>query len=270
MRHQSRPTPETNGADERESLPTAKWSLAHCALAQRRPAVLAPHAGFAERLVDIDEFRRTEPVDELQIRGAPDGVLGRVALCRHEALFFREKPSRRSARCTEDTEVATDAPRLSASASSAAVASGIAATRARSSVATCSPPVIGDGFPPPRGRGSIEPVSRCSRRTRLTVAYPIPSSCAVSSYDNPRSRALRMASRIATDIGAPMARTDHAHPIDSSAFCFSQWADMAVFDLVDNERLSTLVTSWPSNVAIEVRCCPHCGGTIARKTIRSA
>jgi hypothetical protein len=35
-----------------------------------------------------------------------------------------------------------------------------------------------------------------------------------------RSRTIGMASRIAIDVGAPTARTDHTHTMDSSAFCF--------------------------------------------------
>jgi hypothetical protein len=45
----------------------------------------------------------------------------------------------------------------------------------------------------------------------------------------------------------------------------SAWNELPVVDLIDAERLRTIVTSWPVDDPIEVRRCRSCGGTIARR-----
>jgi hypothetical protein len=91
-------------------------------------------------------------------RVATLAVLWRVALGRDEGLFFRENPSRPRARWTPERLVAISARSTSVAVSSATVASGISATILTSNSAI--EPWMGDTFPPPRGRGSSDFVSR--------------------------------------------------------------------------------------------------------------
>ena len=59
------------------------------------------------------------------------------------------------------------------------VESGIASTSVRNLASTF--PRIGEKLPPPALAGVVDPVSRCSRRIRFTVATPKPVSSAISS-----------------------------------------------------------------------------------------
>lgn len=199
-------------ADKRNGLPRSKRSQALHALAAKRSPVLATHSSLHERLVDEDEAFEIGLVQERTEFFAAFEVLWRVALRRDEGLFFREKPSRARARVTLDRLVAILERRISISASSATVASGVSATSFASSSATWS--WIGETLPPPRGRGSSEFVSRWRRKMRLTVARPMPSNVATSSYVRPSARARRTATRSFN--GVITTSKDHVHGIASS------------------------------------------------------
>lgn len=177
-RHQFRLLAEADCADEGDRLPRAERSSARHPLSAQRAGVLSSHPSFYERFVDEDEAANVLRSQEFAERFAPLAVLRRVAFEGDEGLFFREKPSRPRARWTPERLVSIFDRFMSAAASSATVASGISATIFASSSAV--DPWIGEGFPPPRGRGSSDFVSRCSRRIRFTVAYPMPRSSAVS------------------------------------------------------------------------------------------
>ena len=43
------------------------------------------------------------------------------------------------------------------------------------------------------------------------------------------------------------------------------WRRLAVVQRINATRVRGHVTSWPGDVAIEIRLCPSCGGPIARK-----
>ena len=184
---------ESDRADERDGLPGAKRPRALYTLSAQRPRVLATHPGLDEGLVDEDEPLEFGFVQKRAELFAAFAVLGRVALRRDEGLFFRENPRRASARVTPDRLVLMPERCMSTSVSSTTVASGISATTAARSSATSS--WIGETLPPPRGRGSSEFVSRCKRRMRFTVARPMPSNAATSSYVRPSARARRTATR---------------------------------------------------------------------------
>ena len=211
-RHELGLLAESNGADERDRLPRSKRSKALHALPARRAPVLTTHAGLHERLVNEDKAFEIGFVQERAELFAAFEVLWRVALRRDEGLFFREKPSRASARVTPDRLVLIPERFISTSASSTTVASGVSATIAASISATRS--WIGDTLPPPRGRGSSELVSRCRRRMRFTVARPMPSNVATSSYVRPSARARRTAPRSFN--GVITSSKDHVHGIASS------------------------------------------------------
>ncbi len=211
-RHDLRSLSESDCADERHGLPRAKRSQALDALTTQRAAVLATHSRLHEGFVDENEALEICLVQERAEFFAPFEILWRVALRRDEGLFFRENPSRASARVTPDRLVLMPERRISISESSATVASGVSATIRASNSATWS--WIGERLPPPRGRGSSEFVSRCKRKMRLTVARPMPSNAAISSYVRPSARARRTAARSFN--GVITTRKDHVRRIASS------------------------------------------------------
>jgi len=203
---------EPDRADERYGFPRSKRPQALHALAAKRSPVFATHSGLHKGLVDEDEAFEIRLVQERAEFFAALEILWRVALRRDEGLFFREKPSRASARVTPDRLVVMPERRISISANSSTVASGVSATIFASRSATWS--WIGETLPPPRGRGSSEFVSRCRRKMRLTVARPMPSSAATSSYVRPSARARRTAARSFN--GVITTSKDHVHGIASS------------------------------------------------------
>lgn len=210
--HELRPLAESDGADERDRLPRAARARPDDTFAAQRARVLAAHAGLDEGFVDEDEAAQVRFLEERAEFFAPLSVLGRVSFEGDEGLFFREKPSRKSARWTADRLVDVRERLMSTSASSATVASGISATIVASKSAI--DPWIGETLPPPRGRGSTELVSRCSRRSRFTVATPRPKSSAISRYVRPSARARTTASR--SFKGITTSSRDHAHAIGST------------------------------------------------------
>ena len=217
-RHDLRLLAEADGADERDRLPRTEWPRAGDAMTAQRATVLTAHPGFDEGFVDEDEAAQVRFLEERAEFLSAFVMLGRVAFDGDERLFFRENPSRKSARWTAERLVDVRERFMSTDASSATVESGISATIAASNSA--SAPRIGERLPPPRGLGSSEFVSRCSRRIRLTVARPMPSSFAVSSYEWPSARARRTASR--NFKGVITCRRDHACGIGSSGRGVSQ------------------------------------------------
>src|SRR5262249_10162867 len=135
--HQQRPRSEPDRAYDGQGLP-APGSPRASALPARCPRVLATHPRLAERLVDEDQSLRVQRRDvRAELSTAPP-VLRRVALARHERSLFFEYPSLVSARSTAERLVVIDARDVSASVSSATVASGIRVTIALSNCATRS------------------------------------------------------------------------------------------------------------------------------------
>jgi hypothetical protein len=102
----------------------------------QRAAVLATHPGFDEGFVDEDEAAQVRFFEERAELLSAFAVLGRVALDGDERLFFRENPSRKSARWTAERLVDVRERFMSTDASSATVASGISAMIPTSSSAS--------------------------------------------------------------------------------------------------------------------------------------
>lgn len=190
--------------------------------------MLPGHIGLAKRFVEEDELPRAGRSQECRYDAATPSIFRCVPFRRNKLLFFRENPSRCRARLTAAKLVLIPVRRTSRFINSATVASGVTATSSRSSSATF--PRMGDSRPPLRGRGPTEPVSRCSRRTRLTVASPMSRNSAISAYVKPCSlKARTMVCRILSGRGRPtlMPASDQTLAITSTG----PWVSVEVKNL---------------------------------------
>jgi hypothetical protein len=88
MSHQLRAFPLSNCSDKRQRLPGAAWSRPVCALATRRPAVLASHVGSAKGFIEKDELPRIHQAQEGRHETASPEVFRRVSLRGDELLFL--------------------------------------------------------------------------------------------------------------------------------------------------------------------------------------
>ena len=177
VRHQLGSRTDSDGAKKRDSLPLAKGFGAKSPLAPVGPSKLSAHSCGAVRLVEEDKSAQVQQRYQGAEEPAACSVEREVPLRRAEGLFFREYPSRRNFLSTEERLVSIPVRTWSFSVSSSMVASGIERTKSPSRRATR--PRSGEKLPPPLGRGRNEPVSRCRRSIRLTVASPTSRSAAM-------------------------------------------------------------------------------------------
>jgi hypothetical protein len=69
--------------------------------------------------------------------------------------------------------------------------------------------------------------------------------------------------------GSSIEPTPNAHTAVCSGcaaiYPLAIWTSLSLVQSIDASEIATLVRDWPEGVAIEVRRCSRCGGSIARK-----